>query len=334
MSRTLRIFSSPRPTTVETIQKTFQNRLLLQGVPKLDVRAVGLLAKAQQLYGAEIHGFVMLGNHWHLCATFRDPEQMARLHRFFVGNLAKEVNALRDDWAGTVFPERYRHVELSEEPEVQLGRMKYLLSQGCKEGLVSSPLDWPGASSVESLVGDAPLRGEWVDRTAFRRARERGESVTEADFTEILEVSLSPVPSLAHLSMSQYRDEMRGLVRQIEQETQAMHRLQGTRPLGVEKLRRMEEPGPRASEERRPRPWFHAVDPAVRQGMRTALIYIAAAYRDAAGRLRGGDRSARFPVHTFPPGLPFVRWDGEGSTLKDPTNGLAPPGTAGFSGAG
>jgi hypothetical protein len=32
-----------------------------------------------------------------------------------------------------------------------------------------------------------------------------------------------------------------------------------------------------------------------------------AAFRDAAELLKAGDRSAKFPAGSFPPGLPFVR---------------------------
>jgi hypothetical protein len=32
-----------------------------------------------------------------------------------------------------------------------------------------------------------------------------------------------------------------------------------------------------------------------------------AAFRDAAEQLKTGDRSAQFPLGSFPPGLPFVR---------------------------
>jgi hypothetical protein len=35
-------------------------------------------------------------------------------------------------------------------------------------------------------------------------------------------------------------------------------------------------------------------------------IFVAA-FREAAEQLRAGDRSAKFPEGSFPPGLPFVR---------------------------
>ena len=292
--------------------------------PRLNRRAVGVLAKAQQLYGVEVHAFVMLGNHWHLSATYADPEQMAGFHCHLGTNLSKEVSLLRG-WLGTVFPERYHHVEVSEEPEMQRQRLKYVLAQGCKEGLVASPLDWPGASTTASLVTGEPMIGEWIDRTALRRALDRGEKVSEKDFTEELELRLSPIPAMAHLSAEAYRREIRVLVREIEDETAAMHKVDGTRPLGVDKVK-AQDPEERPDKVKKsPRPWFHARNPEVRRQIRQALVRIHEAYRKAAEELKEGNRNAAFPVHSFPPGLPFVRQgnegDGSGGKVGSPKGG-------------
>jgi hypothetical protein len=56
-----------------------------------------------------------------------------------------------------------------------------------------------------------------------------------------------------------------------------------------------------------PAPRFHAASKAIREGLREAYGLFLAAFRDAADLLKQGDRSARFPVGSFPPGLPFVR---------------------------
>lgn len=230
---------------------------------------------------------------------------MAELHCVFNTNLSKEVGRLRE-WSESVFPRRYRHMELSKEAEVELARLKYVLSQGCKEGLVSSPLDWPGPSAAWALVSGEPLIGEWVDRTALRRALDRGEEVEEADFTEEVEVVLSPIPSLAHLSTLEYRRVMRDLVKEIEEETAAMHRVDGTRPVGVDRILSQDPHEVVGDGARMPCGGFFASDSTVRRAMTEALVFIYVSYREAAERLKGGDRSARFPVHTFPPGLPFV----------------------------
>ena len=57
---------------------------------------------------------------------------------------------------------------------------------------------------------------------------------------------------------------------------------------------------------RSPAPDFHARHKRVRQAMRAAYAWVVAEHRKAAERLRAGDRQARFPEGTFPPGLPFV----------------------------
>jgi hypothetical protein len=58
---------------------------------------------------------------------------------------------------------------------------------------------------------------------------------------------------------------------------------------------------------RSPAPRFHAASKAVRNALRGAYFLFFAAFRDAAEQLKAGDRSARFPMGSFPPGLPFVR---------------------------
>jgi hypothetical protein len=56
-----------------------------------------------------------------------------------------------------------------------------------------------------------------------------------------------------------------------------------------------------------PAPRFHAATKAVRDGLREAYGLFLAVFRDAAEQLKAGDRSAKFPLGSFPPGLPFVR---------------------------
>ena len=64
--------------------------------------------------------------------------------------------------------------------------------------------------------------------------------------------------------------------------------------------------------EKSPRPRFHAFRTSVWKQMREAYSLVLAAFRDAAERLRDGDRGAIFPEGTFPPGLPFIPFLGRG----------------------
>ena len=62
-----------------------------------------------------------------------------------------------------------------------------------------------------------------------------------------------------------------------------------------------------AKTKRSPAPLVQAASKRVRTQMRVSYAWFARAFRAGAEYLRGGDRLARFPLGSFPPGLPFVR---------------------------
>ena len=310
MTRNLRIFSRPRQVTAEITQVTIQFRSLLRPGERLNSLIVGALAKAQKRYPIQIHGFVFLSQHFHILATFQDAQRMADFMRHFTQKLSKEVGLLHD-WKDTVFPKRYHHVELSEEPGVDLARLRYILTNSCKENLVLSPRDWPGVSSTEALMTGLPMKGIWVDRTALGEARRKAQGsarkASEKDFTEKLELRLDPVPSLAHLSPESYRKVIVGLVQDIEQETLARHRMDATAPVGVLEVLRRHPHHRQADPPKSPRPWFHVLGPETRKSLRAALAWIMAQYRVAAEHFKDGEYDVEFPAGTFPPARPFVR---------------------------
>ncbi len=62
--------------------------------------------------------------------------------------------------------------------------------------------------------------------------------------------------------------------------------------------------------DRSPAPDFHARRKKTRKAMRDAYAWVVANYREAAQRLRAGDRLVAFPEGTFPPGMPFIPFPG------------------------
>ena len=55
-----------------------------------------------------------------------------------------------------------------------------------------------------------------------------------------------------------------------------------------------------------PAPLFHAASKAVRRELYEGYAWFVAAYREAAEKLRNGNRVVSFPIGSFPPPLPFV----------------------------
>ena len=102
------------------------------------------------MYGVALHTFCFLSNHFHLLGTVSSAEQMSLFTGFLKGNLAKEIGRLRD-WRETFWGRRYHSASVKETEQDQVRRFLYILDNGCKEGLVASPLEWPGVSSAPAL---------------------------------------------------------------------------------------------------------------------------------------------------------------------------------------
>lgn len=288
---------------MEITTRTIHSRCLLRPSREVNEILVGVLAKALETHEVRLHAVVALSTHMHLILSPASVAEMAAFMKFVNGNISREIGRIHD-WPGTLWARRYTSIPISEEPEAQIARLKYILSQGCKEGLVASPIDWPGVHSADALASGRPLEGVWTDRTSFDAARRRRQGAKIRDFQESLRVHLEPLPCWRHLDDESRRAEVRTLVDQIEKETQRHHRSQGTRPLGARAVRRVHPHRRPLRENRAPAPLVHAATRRTREALREAYSRFVHDYTIAAERLRSGDLTAVFPPDCFPPALP------------------------------
>ena len=300
---------------MEITVRTFQSRHLLRPSPRLNQIVAGVLAHALRSHRVKLHGAVFLSSHFHLLVSPANVQEMSDFMRLVNRALSGEIGKLHE-WSGSMWARRYTSIPVSDEPEAQISRLRYLLANSAKEGLVRSPLDWPGIHCAEALIHGKPIEGIWIDRTAFHEARKRGQDVSPKDFEEVLDLQFDPLPCWAHLDETPWRSEVADLVRDIESETEAMHRGQGTRPLGAAKVLRGHPHHRPTEESRSPKPTFHAIRRRVRKSMEDAYSAFIECYVLAAERLRRGVARPAFPPDCFPPGLPFVppRQSAEGFT--------------------
>jgi hypothetical protein len=94
MPRPLRFI--PEHALVETTTRTLHGRLLLKPSPELTELVLGIIGKAQTLYGMTIHAFVFLSTHAHFLLSPTDAWQLAVFMQFVNANVAKEVGRLYD----------------------------------------------------------------------------------------------------------------------------------------------------------------------------------------------------------------------------------------------
>jgi REP element-mobilizing transposase RayT len=304
MSRPVRYVPHPG-CLFEVTVRTVQARLLLRPSVMLNRIILGVLGRAQRLYGVELCGFSFVSNHFHLVAKVRDAKQLADFMRHFNSNLAREICRLHD-WKDKVWARRYRAIAISDEPEAQRQRLKYLLSHGVKEGLVERVRDWPGVHVVRALLEDEPLEGLWFDRTQEYGARRRGETYEWDRFATPEVVILSPLPCWEHLSPEEWKAQVAELIREIEAEAAAEREETGKSALGrVAVLQQHPHERPLRTK-RSYAPLFHAASRKVRRALYEGYRDFLAYFREASSRLQLGDLGAIFPAGSFPPALPFV----------------------------
>jgi REP element-mobilizing transposase RayT len=302
MSRQLRMLDDPNGL-VEITSRTQHGRFLMRPSEEVNELILGVLGRAQTKYDVVLHAFVFLANHYHLLTTMRSAEQMSLFTGFLNGNLAKELGRLHG-WREKFWGRRYHSASVNFTEQDQVKRFLYILDNSCKEGLVASPLDWPGVSSATALYnGETKLQGIWYDRTAQYRAHLQGE-YKRFPYTET--VKLTPLPFLQERSVSEQRAFHVDALRDIEAKTVQMHQEKGTTPIGARAIRRQKPHDMPTTFKRSPAPIFHAANREDFWAMYNARNTKVAAYRDAAQRLKQGETDVRFPGGCFPPRLPFV----------------------------
>ena len=149
---------------VEVTTRTIQGRFLLKPSPELRRIVIGILARAVDLYPVKIHAFTFLSNHYHLLISVEDALRLSQFMNYVNSNLAREAGRL-NNWRDRFWARRYQAIPVSDEEKAQIDRLHYMLLQGCKEGLVRKPEEWPGANCVRALMSGAPLRGLWFNRS-------------------------------------------------------------------------------------------------------------------------------------------------------------------------
>ena len=148
-------------------------------------------------------------------------------------NLSKEIGVLHD-WPGRLWARRYRAIQVSDEEEDQVARLKYILGAGVKEHLVDRAIEWPGVHSVRALLKNQPLQGWWFDRSREFAARRRGERPNRYDHAREQTVVLDPLPCWRHLPANEVKRRVKAVVREIEVEAATERHETGKTSLGAE----------------------------------------------------------------------------------------------------
>jgi hypothetical protein len=240
-----------------------------------------------------------------MLATFPSTGVLSKFMGYLNRNLSIEIGKLHD-WRGPMWQGRYHHSVVDDDPAIQIERLRYLLEQGVKEGLVSSPTEWPGVHFANALMEQRPLEGLWIDRTAIWSAKNRGESFDAAKHTERTTVDFHPLPCWQHLTPDLQKKRVRTQVKEIERQAAARHQRDGTHPAGA-RVVMSRSPHHRPQKVKwAPAPRILAASRQARWALWRSLQDVVVAYYHAVERLAEGAKNVRFPEGTFPPRMPYV----------------------------
>ena len=295
---------------VEVSGRVIGGRALLLPGPdprRFNEIVVGVMGRALEVSPLELCSTVWTVNHYHHLCVVRRQQDLSRFMQHLAGNISKEIGGRIRNWRGSFWERRFDQVIVSDEPQAQWRRLKYLLSHGVKEELCESPLDWPGVHAARALVHGEPLEGHWFNRSKEWAARNRGQDYGTYDFATRYLVHFAQLPAFRDLSPEKYQDAVVELIREIEEEGE--QKRDGNPVAGVERILSQNpyEPPTRRTK-RSPRPLFHVASKQTRNDLRAELAAFLARYREASEAYRGGNLKAVswFPEGSYPPALPFI----------------------------
>jgi REP element-mobilizing transposase RayT len=294
----------------EITSRTLQERFLLRPSEKVRDVIHGILERGRQHYRVRVHAYHYMSNHCHLLISADTPLQFYGFLSYVNGLVARKVGPM-NGWRGLVWGGRARIIPILDDVAL-VARLRYIMAQGVKEGLVASVLDWPGASATPGLLGDMKLRGTWVDQDALRAARRRCPRTSAKEFTSHPVLELSPLPCWNHLSPDELRARHRELADEIEEEARVARK--GAPILGVAAVLAMSPLACPPSSQHSRAPACHTASERI--GRRFEGIYRAfvASFREEAKKAtafveRAPSSSSDPAVPRFPAGsMPRPRW--------------------------
>ena len=292
MGRPLRFV--PDNCLVEVTTRTLQGRYLLRPHSNLNDLVLGVLGRAMHLWpGVDLFAFAFLSNHYHMLLRTPDAATLSAFVGFLNSNVAREVGRLYD-WPERFWGRRFRSIPVLHD-EAAVGRLKYILAHGAKEGLVASPEAWPGPHCVGALTRGDRLVGTWFDRTGAYLAQRRGLKLREGDFAQQYRVHLKPLPSWESLRDSERKDRVCQMVRDIEAEALREAEASTKGFLGPDAIRAQEPHTRPRPLKRSSAPLVHATGPGMRLQFRRRYRAFVAALRAASTQAADGSGHPNAP---------------------------------------
>jgi len=289
LARPIRMYEAELPYFLTV--RCLHGRLFLRPSERTNEIVGGVLARSARLAGIEVFAFVFASNHVHLLVR-GSPSKISPFMQHLLTNISKKIGALVG-WRGAFWERRYSAEPVLDD-EALLGRIRYILSHGVKEGLVATPEEWPGLSCLSMMLDGEPRRFRWFQWSDRWRERRLGKPCGRFDekCSRIEQLVLAQIPHPAFQEASSRRQILESVLRGIREYGAALHKRFRGRAwvLAQRPQHRPERPA------RTPRPPCHTSSTRVLGEFREKARAFTTVFLNASQRWRAGDFSAPFPL--------------------------------------
>ncbi len=284
--------------------RALEARCLLVPSVAINQRVGFWLGRALKRFpGIRAHALYVASNHVHACVSDLDGS-LSDFVGYFLGNLARDVNALRER-SGPLFHRRFSAEPILDD-EAVAERIAYLVNNPTEDRLVDDWRDWPGVLLWTKTHQPETRRFRRLNESAYVTAKAHaehvGKKVKQEDFFEEEVVTITPVDDgEGHLLDPK---QIRCAVERRAQALRDQHR--GKPCLGVARILRQDARDAPKHSDRSPRPLCHTTRRTLWDEFRERWRSLVSTYREISARFRQGELRIRFPAFTFPPWRPLV----------------------------
>lgn len=248
-----------------------------------------LLAVASAKYKIRLHGFQVLGNHFHICLTY-SQKRLPPFMQYLDSQLGRALNCHQGEWEFFWAPGSYNKIDFLKCAATTFKYLVYTLTNVVAAGLVPSAKEWPGVKVLPHEIG----KRRWIVRCPDFFYDPDGKMPDVA----ILETSLPPIPGM---TPDEVRARLITACRDRERALRQDRKDKGLGFVGRDKVLRQSPWGyPRSREPRRKRnPRVANVNKWARIEAIQKLQRFLEEYAAALAKFNDGDREVVFPSGTY-----------------------------------
>ncbi len=118
----------PGGSHFEITTRVLQRRYLIPTGAHFRSITIGIMARAKELYPVELYAFGGLQNHLRMLLGAAEVDRLAGFVGYVKSNMAREANRIVD-WNEKYWGRRYRAIEISDEEQAWVDRLRYVISQ-------------------------------------------------------------------------------------------------------------------------------------------------------------------------------------------------------------